>query len=170
MTTGSATISVTDVGVATVKNVAPLATDLADTPTISPDGIVKMSWQVLENQTAGGADFLTSLDLTFKPDPSGTTRITNGERVVIGQVSYPVKALMYVTSDQYSFDTTADGGNGHPAQADCTVTSARSASGGVSGTVTCAGTFFIPATGAHRSFKANATFWAEPAGGVGPPG
>jgi hypothetical protein len=54
------------------------------------------------------------------------------------------------------------------AQADCTIASTRSASGGVSGTVSCSGTFLIPAVQAHRSFKATATFWAEPAGGVGP--
>lgn len=168
MTTGSATITVTNVGVATVKNVAPLATAHSDPQVITPDGVLDLTWGVF-TPGSGGADVTSELHLTFKPEPSGTTHVSaNGARVTIGTTSWPVRATMYVTSDQYIFDTTADGG-GHPAQADCTVTSIRSASGGVSGTVTCAGTFFIPAVQAHRSFKANATFWAEPAGGVGPP-
>jgi hypothetical protein len=171
MTTGSATISVTNIGVATIENVAPLLPSAGSGTTlttnderITPDGVVDLTWEVLGPITTSGAEVITSLELTFKSDPSGTTKIDNNSgRVTLAIASMPVRATMYVSSSEYLWDTTAAGSGGNPAQADCTITSTRTATGGIKGSLTCAGTFFIPDVQAKPSFTAKATFWAEPA-------
>jgi hypothetical protein len=153
--------------VATVENVAPLATAYSNPTVITPDGIVDITWNVLSNVSDAGATVESELHLIFKPDPSGTTHISAGERVLIDGVSWPVTAETYVTGDIYIFRiTTVIGGS--DAQADCTILSTRTATGGITGSLTCSGTFFNPPVQAHRTFTSEATFWAEPAGGVQP--
>ena len=151
MASGSATVTISAAG-DTTQSTVPLGDG-----SITDKGEVIINWDDRVTAADGSYTSTAWLNLFVTPDPSGTTRVVTPDPGVDMGVSRdigPPSGVVTVMQISGLMDH------------DCTVTTVRTATGGINGTVNCTGRFSVP----PDPYQAAAIFWAEPAGVIGPGG
>jgi len=142
LTSGTATVRIQVQGRDTTNQV-PFAEGV-----IGRDGFVDVAWDDRVPDANGGYETTQWLNLRFLPSPTGTATLGPDDTLDMGVNAFDAAAGRPVVLDQVIGSMRRT----------CSITSVRTSTGGIAGSVHCAGRYDVP----DVPFDATATFAAEP--------